>query len=114
MRLRFAYMVGAALLAACAIAGGHLRAADGPYAKVGDIPIGGAGTFDYLAVDSPAKRLYVTHGTEIVVIDLATNAIAGRISDTPRVHGIAIGAGDRGFTSNGGEDKVGIVDLKTL
>ena len=84
------------------------------YAKVAEIKIGGAGAFDYLTVDSAAKRLYVTHGTEIVVIDLATNAIVGRIADTPRVHGIAIGANGRGFTSNGGENKVGIVDLKTL
>ena len=84
------------------------------YAKVGEIKIGGAGAFDYLTVDSAAKRLYVTHGTEIVVIDLATNAVVGRIANTPRVHGIAIGANGRGFTSNGGENKVGIVDLKTL
>ena len=84
------------------------------YAKVAEIKIGGAGAFDYLTVDSAAKRLYVTHGTEVVVIDLTTNAIVGRIADTPRVHGIAIGANGRGFTSNGGENKVGIVDLKTL
>ena len=84
------------------------------YAKAADIKIGGAGAFDYLTVDSAAKRLYVTHGTEVVVIDLTTNAIVGRIADTPRVHGVAIGANGRGFTSNGGENKVGIVDLKTL
>src|SRR5438045_8772526 len=84
------------------------------YAKVAEIKIGGAGAFDYLTVDSAAKRLYVTHGTEIVVIDLATNAIIGRIADTPRVHGIAIGANGRGFTSNGGENKLGIGDLKTF
>ena len=84
------------------------------YAKAADIKIGGAGAFDYLTVDSAAKRLYVTHGTEVVVIDLTTNAIVGRIADTPRVHGVAIGANGRGFTSNGGENKVGIVDLATL
>jgi DNA-binding beta-propeller fold protein YncE len=88
--------------------------AAGHYVKVADIHIGGAGAFDYLAVDAAAKRLYVTHGTEIVVIDTGTNAIVGRIADTPRVHGIAIGRNGRGFTSNGGENKVGIVDLKTL
>src|SRR5438477_6893817 len=114
MRLQFTYVLAIGLITACVIAGDHLRAADGPYAKVAEIPIGGAGAFDYLAVDSAAKRLYVTHGTEIVVIDLTTNSIAGRIADTPRVHGIAFAPGDRGFTSNGGEDKVGIVDLKTL
>jgi YVTN family beta-propeller protein len=49
-----------------------------------------------------------------VAIDTAANAIVGRIGDTPRVHGIAIAANGRGFTSNGGENKVSIVDLKTL
>ena len=85
------------------------------YAKIAEIPIGGAAAFDYLAIDSAAKRLYVTHGTEIVVIDTTTNQIVGRIADTPRVHGIAIVPElGRGFTTNGGENKVSIVDLKTL
>jgi len=96
------------------IALGRLTSAAGHYVKVADIHIGGAGAFDYLAVDAAARRLYVTHGSEIVVIDTTTNAIVGRIADTPRVHGIAIGRNGRGFTSNGGENKVGIVDLKTL
>ena len=91
-----------------------VAAAAGPYAKIAEIKIGGAGAFDYLAVDAASKRLYVTHGTEIVVIDTNTNMIVGRIPDTPRVHGIAFAPNGRGFTSNGGENKVGIVDLKTL
>jgi hypothetical protein len=84
------------------------------YTKLAEIHIGGAGSFDYLTVDSAAKRLYVTHGTEVVVIDTASNAVVGRIADTPRVHGVAIGPSGRGFVSNGGENKVAFVDLKTL
>jgi YVTN family beta-propeller protein len=84
------------------------------YAPAGDIKIGGAGRFDYLAVDAPAKRLYVSHGTEVVVIDTASLAVVGRIADTPGVHGIAIAPGGRGFVTNGGENKVSIVDLGTL
>jgi len=91
-----------------------LGAIDQTYQKVGEIRIGGAGAFDYLVVDPAANRLYVTHGTEIVVIDTASDTIVGRIADTPRVHGIAIAPGGRGYTSNGGENKVSIVDLKTL
>jgi DNA-binding beta-propeller fold protein YncE len=112
MRLRVAYVLVALVVVAAAFE--RLHAADGPYAKLGEIPIGGAGAFDYLAVDSTAKRLYVTHGTEVVVIDLTSQTIVGRIADTPRVHGIAFAPDGRGFTSNGGEDKVGVVDLKTL
>ena len=85
------------------------------FTKVTEIPIGGAGAFDYLNVDSGARRLYVTHGTEVVVIDTTSNKIVGRIADTPRVHGIAIVPElGRGFTTNGGENKVSVVDLKTL
>jgi hypothetical protein len=104
-------------VAGCAIAFSitlGVHAADPIYSKVGEIAIGGAGAFDYLNVDSDGKRLYVTHGTEVVVIDTTTNAIVGRITDTPGVHGIAIAPGGRGFTSNGRENKVSIVDLKTL
>jgi hypothetical protein len=114
MRLRLAYVAIGFVVALALARAGRVRAAEGPYTKLGEIQIGGAGAFDYLAVDDAARRLYVTHGTEIVVIDLSNNSIVGRITDTPRVHGIAIGAAGRGFTSNGGEDKVGIVDLKTL
>jgi DNA-binding beta-propeller fold protein YncE len=86
----------------------------GSYAKIGEVHIGGSGAFDYLTADPAGKRLYVTHGTEIVVIDTTNNMVVGKITDTPRVHGIVITPGGRGFTSNGGEDKVSIVDLKTL
>ena len=111
--MRFSSMV--LLAVALGVSGAPRVAAQAQYTKIADIQIGGAGAFDYLAVDSGAKRLYVTHGTEIVVIDTASNQIVGRIADTPRVHGIAIVPElGRGFTTNGGENKVSIVDLKTL
>jgi len=111
MRVRFAILAALALIVA---AGTRPRAADPTYAKVGDIHIGGAGAFDYLTVDPAAKRLYVTHGTEVVVIDTSNDMVVGKIADTPRVHGVAIAPGGRGFSSNGGEDKVSVFDVKTL
>jgi DNA-binding beta-propeller fold protein YncE len=96
--------------------GGAFLAAQGMYAQTGDIPIGGPlpAQWDYLNVDSAGKRLYVSHGNaEVVVIDTATEKVVGRIADTPGVHGIAIGSG-RVFTSNGRENKVSVVDAKTL
>jgi DNA-binding beta-propeller fold protein YncE len=66
-------------------------------------------------VDAAARRLYVTHGTKIVVIDMDKNAVVGEITDTPGVHGFAIAPElGLGFSSNGMENKAGIVDLKTL
>ena len=111
--MRARYTLGAALTAVVAAAA-MPQAADPTYAKVGEIHIGGAGAFDYLTVDPAAKRLYVTHGTEVVVIDTSNDTVVGRIADTPRVHGVAIAPGGRGFTTNGGEDKVSVFDPKTL
>lgn len=89
--------------------------AEGPYHFLKEIPVAGNGGWDYLTVDSAAHRLYVSHGTEIVVIDLARDEVIGAITNTPGVHGIAV-APDLGLgvTSNGRENKAGIVDLKTL
>jgi len=43
-----------------------------------------------LSVDAKARKLYVTHATKIVIVDLAEDKIAGEIADTPGVHGFAI------------------------
>ena len=65
--------------------------ADGQYAPAGEIHVGGVGRFDYLAVDSAAKRLYLSHGTEVVVIDTATDTIAQVIEVGRNASGIALG-----------------------
>jgi len=89
--------------------------ADTSYHLLQTIPVGGEGGWDYLSVDSAAHRLYVSHGTKVVVIDTATDKVAGEIADTPGVHGFVVAPGlNRGFASNGRENKASIVDLKTL
>ncbi len=102
------------VLGVVVVSAGSAQTPGGAYAAAGEVKIGGAGRFDYLAVDPPAHRLYVSHGTEVVVIDTDAMSIVGRIADTPGVHGIAIAPGGRGFVTNGGENKVSVVDLKTL
>jgi len=103
-----------ALVALVALGTGFV-AGQGMYSQVADIPIGGPGPaqWDYSFADSAGKRLYVSHSTEVVVIDTATNKVVGKIMDTPGVHGIAVGAG-KVFTSNGRENKISVVDPKTL
>jgi hypothetical protein len=89
--------------------------ADVNYKLLKEIPVGGEGGWDYLAVDQFARRVYVTHATRIVVIDIDKNEVIGEIADTPGVHGFAIAPKlDRGFSSNGRENKASIVELKTL
>src|SRR5580765_2759625 len=80
-----------------------------------EIKIGGEGGWDYLTVDSAARRLYVSHATHVVVVDPDAAKVVGDIPDTPGVHGIAIApALNRGFVSNGRGNNVTIFDLKTL
>jgi DNA-binding beta-propeller fold protein YncE len=77
--------------------------------------IGGEGGWDYAIADSDARRLYVSHGTQVEVLDLDSGAVVGKIADTPGVHGIAIASDlGRGFVSDGRTNKVTIFDLKTL
>ena len=80
-----------------------------------EIPIGGEGGWDILTIDPAASRLYLSHATKVVVVDLNKNAIAGEIADTPGVHAfVAVPEFQRGFSSNGKESKSSVVDLTTL
>src|SRR5450755_763908 len=88
---------------------------EGEYKFIKEIPIGGEGGWDILTVDSNAHRLYLSHATKVVVVDLEKNSVAGEIADTPGVHGFAVAPElQRGFSTNGKEAKVSVVDLKTL
>ena len=81
------------------------------------IPLGIDGGWDYLTVDSDAKRLYISRGAAnlVQVVDLAKGELVGTIDSTRGVHGIALAPEfNRGFTSNGGDSTVTIFDLKTL
>ena len=99
----------------CFLLVGRLFAASSGYHVAKEIPIGGEGGWDYLTVDSPARRLYVSHATKVVVVDLDSDKIVGEIPDTQGVHGIAIAADlGKGFTSNGKANNVSVFDLKTL
>jgi DNA-binding beta-propeller fold protein YncE len=89
--------------------------AAGGYQITKKIPIPGQGSWDYLAVDEAGRRLYVSHGTQVEVLDLDSGAIVGNIPNTQGVHGIAIAPDlGRGFVSNGKLNTVTIFDLKTL
>ena len=85
------------------------------YVLLKTIPVGGEGGWDYLSVDSPGRRLFVSHGSKAMVIDLDKELVVGAITDAPGIHGIAVAPKiGRAFTSNGRENKVSIVDLNTL
>jgi len=78
-------------------------------------PITGNGGWDFITIDSAARRLYISHGTQVDVLDADTGKPVGVVGDTPGVHGIAIASSlERGFTTNGKENKVSVFNTRTL
>ena len=85
------------------------------YKVTGRYPIPGGGGFDYVTLDSVARRIYVSHATQVDVLDADNGKVVGTIPDTPGVHGVAIASAFKhGFTSNGWENKVSMFDPSTL
>jgi DNA-binding beta-propeller fold protein YncE len=100
------------LFAAAAFA---VFAASTGYHVIKEIKIGGEGGWDYPEMDNASRRLYLSHGTHVAVVDPDAGKVVGDIPDTPGVHGIQIVPSlNRGFISNGRGNNVTIFDLKTL
>src|SRR5713226_4243259 len=111
----FALCYAICLLGGLALAG----AGKGGYHLLNKYPLGGApgGTeyWDYITFDASTRRLYLSHGTEVRVVDADSGAVLGSIADVKRVHGIAlVKEVGKGFISDGGADQAVIFDLKTL
>ena len=86
-----------------------------PYKVLKKIDLGGEGAWDYLTVDAPARRLYITRTSHVMVMDLDKNTVVGDIPGTKGVHGVALAPKHkRGFTSNGGDSTVTIFDVESL
>ena len=91
--------------------------ANGPsgYHLLKKIPLGGEGFWDYITFDPATRRLYISRGTRVVVLEVDSGKVVGEIPNTDGVHGIALAPEfNRGFTSNGRAGTVTIFDLKTL
>lgn len=109
MLIRFRWLVYAIAL------GCEAAIAEDAYKFLNQVPIGGEGGWDILTIDSGTSRLYLSHGTKVVVVDLNKNTVVAEIADTPGVHGfIAVPDLQLGFSSNGKENKSSVVDLATL
>ncbi len=85
------------------------------YKLLKTIPVGGEGGWDYVLADAGSRKLYVSRGTRVAVIDMDSEKVVGEIPDTPGVHGIAIAAkSGKGFITSGRAGRVDIFDVKTL
>src|SRR5215470_5187452 len=85
------------------------------YKVIAKYPVPGDGSFDYVTIDSATRRVYISHGTQVDVVDADSGKLVGTIGDTPGVHGAALAPEFKhGFTSNGRENKVSMFDPTTL
>jgi DNA-binding beta-propeller fold protein YncE len=85
------------------------------WAVVQTFHIGGEGSWDYVTVDAPNHRLFVTRSTHTQAIDTDSGKVLGDIPGQVRSHGVAIVPRlNRGFiTDGGGPGAILVFDLKT-
>ena len=79
------------------------------------VKLGGEGFWDYLTYDADGRRLFITRGSHVMVVDTKTLKVTGDVPDLQAIHGVALAPElSRGFISNGGDNTVTVFDLKTL
>ena len=107
-RLVMLFLAGATLL-------GSLASAATNYELLKKVAVPGAGGWDYVIVDEAGRRVYISHATQVDVMDADSLAIVGTIPNTPGAHGVAIATEfGRGYITAGKADAVIPFDLKTL
>jgi hypothetical protein len=85
------------------------------YHQLRKIGIPGDGFWDYLIADGATGRVFVSHGTEVDVVDSKRGEVTGKIEGLKLVHGIALAPEfNRGFISDGAANQVVVFDLTTL
>ena len=76
---------------------------------------GGREYFDYITEDPESRRVYLSHGTEVLVVNADTGALEGKVPGFKRCHGVALDKSlGKGFVTDGDEGKIVSFDLKTL
>src|SRR5258706_1389862 len=99
----------------CALAATMTFGQTSEYKILSKIKLEGDGGWDYLAVDESSDRLFISHSTQVQVVDLKTGKLVGTVPNLNGVHGIAVAPDlNKAFISCGRDSSVVIVDLKTL
>ncbi len=102
------------LSAGLALAGGASAwAASSHYKVIKSVSLGGEGGWDYVNLDPGSQRLFITRGDHVMVVNTADDKLVGDITGLSGVHGTAF-AGGRAYISNGGANRVTVVDIQTL
>src|ERR1700681_2765907 len=96
MRWQTLVVVAGMLVLVCALVLGAIAAASpqgsggSGYKQAKKVTLGGAGGWDYLEVDPATHRVFISHGSHVMVIDPDSGKVVGDIPNTPGVHGIAL------------------------
>ena len=116
MKVHFRALCGALLLLAAGCRYALAQAPDaGGYHQVHEYKLGGDTGWDYLTMDAASRRLYISRGTHVQVVNIDSGKVDGDIADLKGVHGIALDkANNKGFISDGRDNSVVVFDLKSL
>lgn len=119
MKLRTAFSAfvnfGVAATFACGLLIPSAAAAQKPFSVQGSWTIGGSGGWDYLTADPGAHRLYVTHGTQVEVLDTNSGKVIGKIDGLQGIHGVALDeTGKFGYISDGRAGAVVVFERASL
>ncbi|MFZ1904089.1 MAG: YncE family protein [Steroidobacteraceae bacterium] len=112
--MKYPYLLGASLLCLAPLA--VAQAATAPhYRIVKQLPLPGDEGWDYLTFEQGGHRLFIAHGSRVLVVDTDKLAVAGEIDNTPGPHGVALAPDlGRGYISAGRANAIVVFDLKTL
>jgi DNA-binding beta-propeller fold protein YncE len=103
------------LVATLAVAVAGAEPSTTHYALADGWTLGGTGGWDYLAMDEPRGRLFLSRADHVEVVDAHTGKVLGSIAATQGVHGIALAPDlKRGYTSNGRANSITVFDYDTL
>jgi len=114
--MRITRVIGmAGALAATLIASESSAQTQAGYHVGRKLTVGGEGGWDYLVVDTTSRRLFLSRGTHVMVMDIVRDSVIGDIPNTAGVHGVALVPElNKGFTSNGRDSTVTVFDYRTL
>lgn len=85
------------------------------YHQVHEYKPGGDTGWDYLNMDAASRRLYISRGNHVQVINIDSGKLEGDITGLQGVHGIALDkANNKGFISDGRANSVVVFDIKKI
>jgi len=110
-----ALLIGSTSFALAAEPSGKSDGSGKQYHVIRKVKLGGEGGWDYLTIDSDARRLYIGRSNRVMIVDIDSDKMVGEIKDLEGVHGVTVVPSlKKGFITCGKQNLVSIFDLATL